>query len=265
VKNKVFLFVLTLFTLTVLGADSKFMEKSKITGKVMEFNGSKRYIRGNFRVENPSYILTAFEGMVDEKKNIMEARGRVKLIEDKYTLTCNKLIYYINEDKDIAIGSPKIVERATKKDTEENVLTSSTITGEKVTTYVKEDRVVVDGNVKVKKVNIENGKEVLDYILYCDNLTYYNKISKAIAIGNVKIERKDSIAYGDKLVFYDNQNRIEIVGNAFIKRNTGDKIMGEKIIYFTDTDRILVFKAKAEVIQSSKGFDLLNSNYISIV
>ena len=247
-KKTTLLLTIFVFCLSALSLEGDFIDRSKITGKVMEIVGSVRYIRGDFKVDNPDYVLTAGQGKIDEKTNIMQAIINVKLVQEKYTLTCNKLNYYISEEKAVATGQPKIIERSRSEDTGEVVVHSSEITGERIINYVKEDRVVVEDNVQVEKVNIEDGRKVLDYRLFCDNLTYYNTVGKAIAIGNVKIERLDSIAYGDRLVFYEAEGRIEIVGNASVERTNGDEVHGEKIVYFTEADRVLIFKAKAAVI-----------------
>lgn len=250
-KNKIIavLIIALLCQLGVSGADD-FMKNSEITGKVMEFLGSIRYIRGDFKVVNPSYTLTAGQGKVDEEKNIMEAYINVKLVQEKYTLDCNKLLYYMEEEKAVATGEPVINE--TLRDTKEIVIGKSKITGKRVVNYIKEDRVIVEDDVKIEKFKIIEGKQELDYNLFCDNLTYYNNTGKALAIGNVRIERVDSIAHGDRLIFFEGENRIEIVGNASIERASGDKVNGEKIIFFTEDERVLIFKAKAEVIPSSQ-------------
>ncbi len=253
-KKMCFLFVIiSMIFIDLYALEGDFIDRSKITGKVMEIVGSVRYIRGNFKIENPDYTLTAGQGKIDEKTNIMQAIVNVKLVQEKYTLTCNKLNYYIDEEKAVATGQPMIIERDNGDDSSEVVIHSSEVTGERIINFVKEDRVVVEDNVKVEKVNIEDGRKVLDYRLFCDNLTYYNTVGKAIAIGNVKIERLDSVAYGDRLVFYEEEGRIEIVGNASVKRNNGDEVYGEKIVYFTDADRVLIFKAKAAVIPGGGG------------
>ncbi|PLX15171.1 MAG: hypothetical protein C0601_13655 [Candidatus Muiribacterium halophilum] len=253
-KKMCFLFVIiSMIFIDLYALEGDFIDRSKITGKVMEIVGSVRYIRGNFKIENPDYTLTAGQGKIDEKTNIMQAIVNVKLVQEKYTLTCNKLNYYIDEEKAVATGQPMIIERDNGDDSSEVVIHSSEVTGERIINFVKEDRVVVEDNVKVEKVNIEDGRKVLDYRLFCDNLTYYNTVGKAIAICNVKIERLDSVAYGDRLVFYEEEGRIEIVGNASVKRNNGDEVYGEKIVYFTDADRVLIFKAKAAVIPGGGG------------
>ncbi|MCK9225359.1 MAG: hypothetical protein M0R46_01310 [Candidatus Muirbacterium halophilum] len=248
IRLKGFIFIFLIYSINVFSADD-FMKNSEITGKVMEFLGSIRYIRGDFKVINPSYTLTAGQGKVDEEKNLMEAYINVKLVQEKYTLECNKMIYYMDEEKAVATGEPIINE--TIKDTKETVIGKSKITGKRVVNYIKEDRVVVDDNVKIERFKFVDGKQELDYNLFCDNLTYYNNTGKALAIGNVRIERVDSTAYGDRLIFFEGENRIEIVGNASIERKTGDKVHGEKIIFFTEDERVIVFKAKAEVIPSS--------------
>jgi|GEM_PF-5742250 len=247
-KRSTLLLTIVLFCVAVLSLEGDFIDRSKITGKVMEIVGSVRYIRGDFKVDNPDYVLTAGQGKIDEKTNMMQAIINVKFIQEKYTLTCNKLNYYISEEKAVATGQPKIIERSGNEESGKVVIQSSEIIGERIISFIKEDRVVVEDNVQVEKVNIEDGRKVLDYRLFCDNLTYYNTVGKAIAIGNVKIERLDSTAYGDRLVFYESEGRIEIVGNASVERINGDEVHGEKIVYFTGSDRVLIFKAKAAVI-----------------
>ncbi len=233
-------------------AGNEFMKNSVITGNVMEFTESVRHIRGNFRVENPQYILTAGQGMIDVKKDVMEANINVRLIQENNTLTCAKLIYYMAEERAVATGNPKIVETVKDDSDKDIIFTTGEITGDRIINYLKDDMVVVEDNVRVEKMKIEDGKQSFDYRLYCDNLTYYNKAQKAIAIGNVKIEQVESTAFGDRLVFYELENRVEIVGNAFIERDNGDKVYGEKIVYFMNGDRVLIFNAKAEVRPSIK-------------
>ncbi len=251
-RKYIILAVITLISISALAQeDNDFMKNSEITGKIMEFMENVRYIRGDFKVVNPDYILTAGQGKIDQSQNIMEAYIKVKLVEEKYTLTCNKLIYHMDEEKAVAIGEPKIIERA-RMDTRENSLVSTEITGSRILNYIKEDRVVIEDNVVVEKKKYNEGREQLDYRLYCDNLTYYNAIGKAVAIGNVRIERVDSTAYGDRLVFYDYDSRIEIVGNASIEQEEGDRVFGEKIVYFNEDDRVIIFNAKAEIIPSNQ-------------
>ncbi|MGM0608752.1 MAG: LptA/OstA family protein [Candidatus Muiribacteriota bacterium] len=223
---------------------SDFMKNSVVTGNVMEFSDNIRHIRGDFKVDNPDYQLTAGQGKVDSKKNIMEAHINVKLTRDNYVLTSNKLVYYMNEDRAVCTGNPEIIESFEEHDV---LRGSSTIKGNRIIIFNEEDRMVVEDNVEVERMTIEDGREKLDYRLFADQLTYYNISRRTVAVGNVKVERTDSIAYGDRLVFYEEDDRIEIVGNAYVERENGDKVNGEKIVYFMQSERVLIFNARAEV------------------
>ena len=70
--------------------------------------------------------------------NKIEATGRVKIERDSGNATCEKAIYYREEDKIVLTGSPVAWEKGTR------------VSGKQITMFLTEDRSVVEGGSHVR-------------------------------------------------------------------------------------------------------------------
>ncbi len=70
--------------------------------------------------------------------NRIEATGRVKIERDNGNATCDKAIYYREEDKIVLTGSPVAWEKGTR------------VSGKRITMFLAEDRSVVEGGSHVR-------------------------------------------------------------------------------------------------------------------
>ncbi len=70
--------------------------------------------------------------------NKIEATGRVKIERDSGNATCEKAVYYREEDKIVLTGSPVAWEKGTR------------VSGNQITMFLSEDRSVVEGGSHVR-------------------------------------------------------------------------------------------------------------------
>lgn len=70
--------------------------------------------------------------------NKIEATGRVKIERDNGNATCEKAVYYREEDKIVLTGSPVAWEKGTR------------VSGKQITMFLAEDRSVVEGGSHVR-------------------------------------------------------------------------------------------------------------------
>jgi lipopolysaccharide export system protein LptA len=70
--------------------------------------------------------------------NKIEAIGRVKIERDSGNATCEKAVYYREEDKIVLTGSPVAWEKGTR------------VSGKQITMFLAEDRSVVEGGSHVR-------------------------------------------------------------------------------------------------------------------
>jgi len=70
--------------------------------------------------------------------NKIEAIGRVKIKRDSGNATCEKAVYYREEDKIVLTGSPVAWEKGTR------------VSGKQITMFLAEDRSVVEGGSHVR-------------------------------------------------------------------------------------------------------------------
>ncbi|HEY5627384.1 MAG TPA: LptA/OstA family protein [Nitrospira sp.] len=68
----------------------------------------------------------------------IEATGRVKIERDAGNATCQKAVYYRDEDKIVLTGDPVAWEKGTR------------VSGKRITMFLSEDRTVVDGGSHVR-------------------------------------------------------------------------------------------------------------------
>ncbi|WP_447973033.1 LptA/OstA family protein [Nitrospira sp. Kam-Ns4a] len=69
--------------------------------------------------------------------SMIEATGRVRIEKDDGTATCQKAVYYGDEEKIVLTGEPVAWQKGTR------------VTGQKITLYLAEDRSVVEGGSRV--------------------------------------------------------------------------------------------------------------------
>lgn len=90
-----------------------------------------------------------------------------------------------------------------------------------------------------------------------DIMDIFTEEGKMIAKDNVVLTTKDITAYGETATYFENEERLDIEGNARAvqKRGKGledNDIVGQKISYFTGTERVLVTGPKIKFYQTKK-------------
>jgi len=117
-------------------------QKMILTGERIEYYHDRRYgmATGKPKLvsEKENFTLTSkkIEAFLPEDR--LRATGRVKLVRDGMVATCKVLDYFDKERKAVLTGNPEIREK-------ENL-----VTGERITLYVDEYRVVVENKARIK-------------------------------------------------------------------------------------------------------------------
>lgn len=79
----------------------------------------------------------ALPTMGSRSVSMIEATGRVRIEKDDGTATCQKAIYYGEDERIVLTGEPVAWQKGTR------------VTGQKITLYLAEDRSVVEGGSRV--------------------------------------------------------------------------------------------------------------------
>lgn len=117
-------------------------QKMILTGERIEYYHDRRYgmATGKPKLvsEKENFTLTSkkIEAFLPEDR--LRATGRVKLVRDGMVATCKVLNYFDKERKAVLTGNPEIREK-------ENL-----VTGERITLYIDEYRVVVENKARIK-------------------------------------------------------------------------------------------------------------------
>lgn len=117
-------------------------QKMILTGERIEYYHDRRYgmATGKPKLvsEKENFTLTSkkIEAFLPEDR--LRATGRVKLVRDGMVATCKVLDYFDKERKAVLTGNPEIREK-------ENL-----VTGERITLYVDEYRVVIEDRARIK-------------------------------------------------------------------------------------------------------------------
>ncbi|MCK4648432.1 hypothetical protein KAT51_02795 [bacterium] len=117
-------------------------QKMILTGERIEYYHDRRYGRATGKPklvsEKENFTLTSkkIEAFLPEDR--LQATGRVKLVRDGMVATCKVLDYFDKEGKAVLTGNPEIREK-------ENL-----VTGERITLYVDEYRMVVENKARIK-------------------------------------------------------------------------------------------------------------------
>lgn len=117
-------------------------QKMILTGERIEYYHDRRYgmATGKPKLvsEKENFTLTSkkIEAFLPEDR--LRATGRVKLVRDSMVATCKVLDYFDKDRKAVLTGNPEIREK-------ENL-----VTGERITMYVDEYRVVIEGRARIK-------------------------------------------------------------------------------------------------------------------
>jgi lipopolysaccharide export system protein LptA len=79
----------------------------------------------------------ALPTMGSRSVSMIEATGRVRIEKDDGTATCQKAVYYGDDERIVLTGEPVAWQKGTR------------VTGQKITLYLAEDRSVVEGGSRV--------------------------------------------------------------------------------------------------------------------
>lgn len=110
-----------------------FKQKEASSAKAIDTAGDKS--DGPARQSKPK--TDALAGPGSRAVSMVEAMGRVKIEKDGGTATCQKAVYYEEEEKIVLTGEPVAWQKGTR------------VTGKVITLYLAEDRSVVEGESRV--------------------------------------------------------------------------------------------------------------------
>ena len=234
----------------------------EITSRLMTFHGSVYIARGGLKAVQKDSTLTADKGIYDRDLAIVKAIDNVKVVQPDSVLTSDYLEAYVNEDRILARGNPKLVRIVTRQTKDENgdVVNKKSrviLTCDEIEAFNKENRIVAKGDVHVIEVPYRKGeteeeakenekKPTSD--LKCETLELFSKEDKAIGRNNVEIVTETLRATGDKTIYLNKENRMIIVGHAHAFQTSRDKgskaeqvseLYANKIIYYPNEDRTI--------------------------
>lgn len=140
-------------------------------------------------------------------------KGNVKMKQGDTVLNSDSVEYNQNEKVQTAVatGNLKITDPQNE------------ITGEKGTTYFREKRAVVDGNVKIlakprageaKDTNSMKGNWKEKATITCDKLEYFYKTKVATLTGNLKVVQKGRVVFADSAVYDVKEEQVVLSGNV---------------------------------------------------
>lgn len=101
--------------------------------------------------------------------------------------------------------------------------------------FDKEKYVVFKGNVSAKQEDLFISADTIEAYMSKDT----NEIEKAIAKGNVKIVKQDRTATCLEALFENAKGEITLKGNVIVYQGQ-DKLSGDIIIYYVNTDKVVV-------------------------
>jgi len=248
-----------------------------VYGDIMEgFPDGVRIVRGNLKAINGDMTLTGDWGKYYESNQIVEAYGKVKIDNPSYYLTCGMVIAYFDEDRGVAKQNPVVIEKVEKSSTTGEIGIVSPVknkylrlSAREITSYFNEDRMVANDKVHVEEILfprfVKPGMNNVVSDMTCDSLEMFMKENKSIGRGNVIMKSGNITAYGEESVYYHDEEKIIITGNAKAVQDTGQKskknrVMGEKLVYFVKTGRIVVLKARADVYPGSEQKEKKDAN-----
>lgn len=265
--QKILLITMLILSATVISANAQTTVTAGdmvITSKLMTFHDGIYVARGGIKAEQKDSVMTAERGIYDQAIEVVKAIDNVKVTQPDSTLTSDYLEAYINEDRIVSRGNPKLVrimERRRKGSSEddEGGLKKSRIilTCNEIEAFNKEDRFLAKGNVRVIEVEYreseteeeaeENEKTPITEIT-CEFLEMYSKENKAILRNNVDIITETLRATGDKGIYLDNTQQMTIVGHAHAYQTSKEKgsnntqtseLYANKILYYTQEERTI--------------------------
>jgi lipopolysaccharide export system protein LptA len=249
----------------------------EITSKLMTFHNNVYVARGGLKAIQKDSVLTADRGIYDRDLEIVKAIDNVEVVQPGSVLTSDYLEAYVNEDRILARGNPKlvrIVERESKDESGEASVkkTRVILTCNEVEGFNRENRFLAKGNVHVIEVPYRDGETEEEAAenekspvsdIKCETLELFSEEDKAIARNNVEIITETLRATGDKAIYLNKENRMIIVGHAHASQTSTDKaskseqvseLYANKIIYYPEEDRtIAVGDVHATVYPSSGG------------
>jgi len=108
---------------------------------VVSFRSQDQAGNGSKKTSEPGKAVTSAKGpetVSNRAVSQIEATGRVKIERDAGNATCQKAVYYREEDKIVLTGDPVAWDKGTR------------VSGKRITMFLGEDRTVVEGGSHVR-------------------------------------------------------------------------------------------------------------------
>ncbi len=100
------------------------------------FKGSVMVKRGEMTIYADLMKIKYKEGQMGREIERIEAEGNVRLVQGNREVTGQRAIFYKESESIVLLGNPQVKEG------------KNIIKGEKITAYLKEDRTIIEGDVK---------------------------------------------------------------------------------------------------------------------
>jgi lipopolysaccharide export system protein LptA len=250
----------------------------EITSRLMTFHKNIYVARGGLKAVQKDSVLTADRGIYDRDLEIVKAIDNVEVIQPGSVLTSDYLEAYVEEDRILARGNPKlvrIVERESKDEFGEVKIkkTKVILTCNEVEGFNRENRFLAKGNVHVIEVpyregeteeEAEENKNSPISDIKCETLELFSEEDKAIGRTDVEIVTETLRATGDKVIYLNKENRMIIVGHAHAFQTSTDKaanaeqvseLYANKIIYYPEEDRTIAVGDVHATVYPASGSD----------
>lgn len=116
------------------------------------------------------------------------------------------------------------------------------ISSERMEAYNKKDLIIFYGNVKATRQDTTLWADRMDIYLNKEN----KKISRIVALGNVKVNQEDKNATAEKGTYFDDTQEILLEGNPLVWQKN-NVLKGASITLHLDQDRIVVNSAQVKI------------------
>lgn len=210
--------------------------------------GEQKEESSDDKTEEKEERVRIFSDKAIYKKEVKQARaiGKVRILQEDTTIYADEATYYEDTKHSFIEDGVKVVQ--IKKEKKRKTV----ITGDVMTAYHEEKRIIFEKNVRMDREQDKNYKTPTTYtddkgkkrkrvekaikkertIITSDRMEYFTKSENANLDGNVVVLQKEKKITGDKGVILGEEDgdTITIEGNAKVTQIRGDWLLENKII-----------------------------------
>jgi len=270
-----------LFMSSAYAEEKSKQDKILIEAEQLKYDSFRKmtYIENNIKLTNAKTDIVADRAEIENEKNRATFFGNIILSNDDVVITANRLISYLDEERNIVTGGVTLYwlaepsRNATDSRKAEIRSKETKITCQEMFYNKKKDEEFITFNYNIKVV--QNNK-----ILYGDMAFYNGKEKKFYLYGNVKIEltslewllkdqtkkklkdkeskeaiKEKTYITGDELVFNRDNNDIIIRGDVHVDQPKNEAFAG--IVNYTDKNEQFTLLEAVKI--RKKGKDWIDS------